>query len=481
MNPFSYFNAFSPRNFYYDIKKLFGFSHRTHFEQEKSSDASNVNEYVIKLHHTEDFVTSTVGAYEMGVSATMSNIQSRTNIATFDKEFEHYINLWSRSPEVTGRYFRGDLEQAQVREFAVLSGGYIEIDHFSTSFEFGYKVEFVNLSAVDQTENDFDKNIYHGIKTNKKFGDIVALKLFTDNKRTTSRWVDFKRCRLVINRWASTEQYNGISPIAPILKGLKYTKEYHDEEMLSAKRRSRNNVLIRSPYFSDMLNKVLKFVKGKSAIDVYEESFNNRRIDGDNINGVRYIDKDEEVVELGRSVDNPYQDIYRNRTRAMSAAVRLSPMLTIGEMPSSYNAMLYFHQKDENVFNSIHQKLEWLSWRPTIEKLLQGLVLVGKLKLNDFWENQEKYQKLEFMRKGIGHIDPIKQQKALSEGLNNGTLNPIEVQAKRGVDYEAHIQAEVDYELKRKEIYENAGLEYVQRGFESLLTPEDLKDEEEQK
>ena len=478
MSLLSYLTGGSKNNFYYDIKKILTFSHRTHYESDKSKDSSNVNTYVAKLHHTEDFIAATVGAYEMGVSATMANIQSRTGLTEFDRDFEGFIADWSQSPETSGRFFRGDLEQAEVREFAVLSGGYLEVDHFSKSFEFGYKVEFVNLNAVDQTENDFSKNIYYGIKTSKRFGKITAIKVFTDNSRTKSVWIPYARCRLVINRWASTEQYNGIAPVAPILKGLKYTKEYHDEEMNSAKRRSRNNVLIKSPYFSEMLNKALKVLKGKSAIDAYEEAFNSRRVDGDNVNGVRYIDENEEPIELGRGVDNPYQDIMRNKTRAMSAAVRLSPMLTVGEMPSSYNAMLYFHQKDENVFGSVHQKLVWLSWRPRTEKLLQGLVLVGKLKLPDFWENPKKYQKLELMRRGIGHIDPVKQQKALSEGLTNGTLNPIEVQAKRGVDYEAHIQATVDYEIKKKELFENAGLQYVQSGFESLLTPEDLINED---
>ena len=452
MKIFEYFRGVTPQNFFYDIKNILSFSHKEHYENGKSEESSDVNAYVKKLHHTEDFISSTVGAYEMGVSATMANVQSRTLNTEFNRKFEQYIKQWSNNPEITGRYFRGDLEQAEVREFAVLSGGYLEIDHFSKAFEFGYKVEFLNLEAIDQTQNDFENNIYHGIKTSKKFGEIVALRVFTDNKRTKSVWVDYKRCRLVINRWASTEQYNGISPVAPILKGLKYTNEYHDEEMKSAKRRSSNNVLIKSSYFADMLNSVRKLVKGDSYIDVYEKSFSNRRVDGDDLTGVRYIDKDEDVVELGKAIDNPYSQLMTNKTRAMSAAIRLSPMSTIGEMPSSYNATLYFGQKEERVFSSVFEKLVWLSWRPRIEKLLEGLILVGKLDVPDFWENQEEYKSLEFMRKGLGHIDVTKQQKAITEGLNNGTLRPIEVQAQRGVDYEEHLRATIEYKIKKKQI-----------------------------
>lgn len=481
-NVLSYFNPWrAGSNFFHDLKNAF--SVNDHYEQDKSSESKSVNAYVQKLMHSSDFIAATVFAYEDGVCPKQANVQSRTLDDEFNKTFEYYIKKWSKSGmcDITERYYRGDAERAMTREYAALSGGYIKAHHFSKAYQYGYKFELIPLSAVDESYSDFDKGEFHGIRVSKKDRAITAIRIFTDHTRQKSEWRDYKDLTLVVKRWASMEQYNGVAPVAPALKGLKYTKEYEDEEMRGARKRASNNVFVRTPFLADMWQKAKSILNGKeNNATKLKEVFDSQKLQND-VYGVQYISKDEEVTELGKGIDNPYADIYRNKTRALSAAVRLSPMLTIGEMPSSYNAMLYFSQKDERVFASTFEQLVANDWEDTLYRLLDGLVMKGLMSPKNYWSNKEQYQALEFMRQGLGHIDPIKEQKATSEGLANGSLNPMEVQSKRGVDYEAHIQASIDYELKRKELYEKAGLKYVQTGFESTLTPEDLLNEDDEK
>ncbi len=477
----SYLNPFtSGSNFYTDIASAYRYIN-PNFEDDAGRDAKNVNDETKLLSWNNPFVAAASRSYRKGVSATSFNIQSRTDDKKFNAEFEKEIKIWSKryNCELTGRFYRGSLEKTMVDEYAVKSGGFILRHHYSKKWKQGYKVELIPLSLVDTAKIDLQNNVLNGIKVNK-FGEIISIFIFTDKNKNTSNEIPYKDLTMVINMWADATQYSGVSPAAPLLESLEYIDSYKASEMEGAKQRADNPIMIQTPYFSDLMKAEAKESKSVLSFDSLHKLFALRRLDNKKeVKGFTYIAENENVLETGKSVDTIYPDMYANETRGASSSIGLTASSTVGEMSSSYNEALRGIQSEEREFKGVFEEIIELGWREVIEvRLLDGLILSGRIKRDDYWDNQDKYRNTVYMRKEIDHIDPVKTAKAITENINNKSTTYVDVLASKGVDYEDHIQREINYELKRKEMYEENKLVYIQTGLESTISDDDLKNED---
>ena len=483
----NYFNPFSKaNNFYSDMARTitaFG-SINPRFEHGAAREAGMVNNETKGLSWNNPFVAAASRSYRKGVSATAFNIQSRTNNKEFNQAFEKEIRLWSRryNCELTGRYYLGSAERTMVDEYAVKSGGFIVRHHYNKKWKQGYKFEIIPLALIDTNETHIEKNIINGLKFNK-FGEITSIFIYTDVLKSTSTEIPYKDLTLVVNMWADITQYTGVSPAAPLLEALEYIDSYKASEMEGAKQKADNPLLIKTPYFTDLMKAEAKESKSVLSFDSISELFSARRLDKKNeVKGFTYIADNEDAIEVGGGGDTIYNDMYANETRGASASIGLTASSTVGEMSSSYNEALRGVQSEEKEFKGVFDDIIELCLREMIEvKLLNGLILSGRIKADGYWGDEYQYREIVFMRKEVDHIDPSKTSKATTENLNNGSTTLIDVLASKGTDYEDHIQKEIDYELKRKEMFKSNGLEYVQTGVkptENKDIEEDIEEEE---
>jgi capsid protein len=451
------------------------------FEEREAKEAKIANQETRNLLHNNPFVSATARAYKRGVSSTEWNIQSRTAQSDFNKTFESLIREWSKrgNCELTGRFYRGSAEKALVAEYAVLSGGFIIKHHFSNYFKFGYKFEIIPLSYINTSKIDSLNNIFNGIKIDKS-GQIKSIFLFNRLNKDITEEVNYKDLTLVVDIWADPSQYTGATQLAPILESLEYIDSYKSSEMDGAKQRADTPILIKTPFFNTLIKAEEISASKKLNVQQIKELFDLRRKDQKEVTkGFSYISDDEDVVETGKSVDSIYSDMYKNETRGASAGVGLSSTSSVGDMPSSYNATLKFAQDEEREFKSVFQDIIELCWREVIEvRLLNGLVLKGLINPDNYWESPEQYRNIEFMRKEIDHIDPVKTQKAITESLNNGSSNLVKILASKGVDYKDHISQEVQYEIEKQNQYEKAGLKCYKNEIKCTIGDDFIAQEE---
>lgn len=465
-----YFNIFSSsKNFYTDLRSLINFNvSNSHVEESKGSQSDDVYAIFHTLNANNDTISAIRRVYERHVIRTKLNIQSITDDDAFNAQFEKNLRQWSKKGncELTGRFYRGSAERFLVGETEVLSGGFILRHHFDKRFLMGYKFEIIPLSAIDRTKNNFISGLFHGIQTDK-FGEIKEIHIYTNNQRTESKPIPYKELTLHVKIWLDATQYSGISPLSPMLASLDLLQEYTAEEMKGAKNRAKNNLIIKTHFYEEMKRIAQKNANGNITSQQLAEIYRKFKLDDDgDISGAKYIPSEDEVVELGKSTQSVYGALDQTTKRAMSVGAGLTPMSTFGEMPSSYNATLYFAQQEEGTFEIALEDFVEGGWREVIEvKLILGMILVDKIKVpSSYWIDPTPYREMRFMRASSAHIDPTKVQQARTDGLNNNTMNPIDLLASDGVDYEEHIAKEVKYELARKKAFEDAKLTYVQKG-----------------
>ena len=331
----TWFNPFgTSNNFYTDLKSLVSFNTTSsHTEESKANDFATVNGIVSALSTNNDTISAIKRTIEKHVIRTKLNIQSNTKDFKFNEEFEDNLRIWSKKGncELTGRFYRGSAERALVAETEVLSGGFIIRHHYDKRFIMGYKFEIIPLHAIDRTQNNFAEGLFNGIQTNKN-GEMTHIHIYTDINKTDSKPIKYKELTLCVKIWIDVSQYSGISPVAPILASLDLLQEYTMEEMKGAKRRATNNFIIRTHFYSEMKRVAEKNRQLTSAdiANLYEKF----KLEED-VSGAKYIPIEDEVTELGKSTQSVYDPLSQHTKRSLSAGVGLSPMVTVGEMPSS--------------------------------------------------------------------------------------------------------------------------------------------------
>jgi len=439
------------------VTSLFGGSHHEAINQKSET----VNSKVRKLNAENDTVASIRKVYEKQVIGTKLNIQSQTKNDEFNDSFELIIREWSKKGncEITGRFYRGLMERKLISEQEVLAGGFIIRHHYSKRFKYGYKVELIPISAIDRTKSNFYTGLFSGIQTNN-FGEITEIHIYKDQNQLESVAVPYKNLTLHIAPVYDLTQYSGTSPIAPILATLDVLSEYTLEEVKGAKNRAINNLIIKTHFYAEIKRMAQESSGSPLTPTQLQALYEQMKIDSNgDVLGAKYIPKEDEVVELGKNTDTVFEALDKTGKRGLSSAVGLSPMSVTGDMPSSYNASLYMAKVEEKSFEVALEDFLELSWREVFEeRLLTALVLGDHIDAPGYFLNPEKYRNLSFMRPSSDHIDPSKTQKARTEGLENKTMNTIDVLASDGKDYKAQIAKEVAYEVERAKQFNDAGV-----------------------
>lgn len=462
------------------------------YEETKATNNQDTNYKVSNLTDKNTFYGASSLSYRRGVVGLGFNIRSKTADKEFNKKFNYIIKNWSRKTskkgnrsncELTGRYFFQEAQRQMVDEYAVKRGGFIVAHHYNKAFKYGYKFELISLDKIDTTKHNEQTNEYNGIKHNTQ-GEIVGIWIYKSDG--TSRFIDYDKLTLVVNKYADIHQYSAISPLNRVIEALEYIDNYKAKEMEGAGKRAETPLIIKTPRYNEIFKAFLAENKDKvkNLYQAIKDFFDLRRLDKkNNVNKFEYIAGDEELIETGKGVFTIYNDMFTNETKASSAAIGLSAYSTSGIMPSSYNQALRAAQDEEANFAIYAQEIVESCLREIIEHhLLTACILYGHLKIDA--EKLEEYQEIEFIRTEKGHIDPIKTAKAYTEDLTvNKTKSYQQALSEKGKDPSEHLSEIEEWEdevleMKKrlKEKYEKAGIKYEDNTPLSVITDDDIKD-----
>ena len=481
------------------------------YEHNIGYKSEQVNDYIKGLSRNNSFFSATSIGFRKGIIGLGLNIQSNTGTKVggeeFDPIFERLIRKWGRKTggvlkgrsncEISGRYFFAEAQRAMADEYASKSGGFIVVHHKSLDYKFGYKFEFIPISRIDTGKNNSTDKIINGIQIDAN-GEITNIYIFPNETSYTSTPVSYRKMTLVVNKWVDPMQYSAVSPQASVIEALEYIDAYKTKEMDGAGQRADNPIIIKTPYFNDLMKSTAAdkakienlALKGTIPFEIVQYVHGLKRLDNQKKykGGYTYISDDEDVVELGKAVDSVYADMWGNESKAASAGVGLTASTTVGEMSSSYNEALRGVQSEEQLFSIYAQELYESVFREMIEvHLLQGLVMKKLLDIPDYYDNPDKYRDTSYLRTEKGHIDPVKTAKAITEDvLINKTKTMKAALAEKGIDEDTHFserksydERDLLYHIDMKKKYEDAGLTYPGTlVHESQITDKDLKEED---
>ena len=449
------------------------YNHVPNYEQDLGTESDIQNDYAKGMGRNNPFYMAVKRNYRKGVVGLGFNIQSKTNIkykikgkkkkVKFDKEFEKVIKRWSKrgSCEITGRYFFEEAQRTLADEYANV-GGFVIRHHKSKSFEFGYKFEIIPLSQIDTSKHDLNDRTFNGFKTNTK-GEITHIYIYTDVTHNQSTLIPYNQLTISINKLFDPMQYSGVSPLVAVFEAIEYIDNYKGTQMEGANKKNRTPIVIHTPMFKAMMEqsakeyaeavskKTGKIVSSNPNYEQLNAMFQMLRLDGKTINDdFVYVDKDEDVTEIGKATENIYDFMYKNESRGASAGVGLSATSTVGEMASSYNATLKAGADEADVYAIVAQEIVESCLRNMLEvHLLNEVAAKGIISPPNYWENPNEYRNLLFLREQRRHIDPVKTAKALTENINiNGTMTMQKALGEMGIDYETHLKEKSEWDKK---------------------------------
>jgi len=454
----------------------------SHPEEYKARDAIKANQDAQALKTNNDLISSYSEALQSGVVGTGFTLQYKSDDEKLNKQVEFFLEYWSEygNCEITGRFFRQDLERFMVSEAGII-GGFIIRHHWDKRFPTLYNTEILSTNTIDRTKNDFAKGLYFGVQTNR-LGKISGIYIYENSQRISSKLVSMKKLILFIDIWTDPHQYTNVTPLAPILNTLDKLATYTDAEVRGAKKRADKSVIIATEAYSIMLkaqeqymnNQDLTETEQSAAQEEYMELLAGFSASGLHDGAIPIMPGDNtQVWDLKTSGDTIYAEININSKQILSRALGLSPSTVAGIPEASYNVALKNAQSDERKYAIVGQKIIEKVLKEMYRNAIEAGYLLGFYDIKDYYKNRIKYNMyLKITRKQIGHIDPLKQNLGDAASVEGGFASNIEIIANRGKDADEVIADNVKYEIAKKKAYEEAGLVYIQTGTESIALAE---------
>ena len=131
-----------------------------------------------------------------------------------------------------------------------------------------YRFEIIGLDSINTKKDDFKAGLFGGIQVDN-FNQILGIWIFKDRDRMDSVYVKYSELSLYVVPFVDITQYQGVTEIAPVLNTLQMLREYSNEELIRAKRDSKNSIIVKSQNFATvMAEKIKKAIASGSTSDM---------------------------------------------------------------------------------------------------------------------------------------------------------------------------------------------------------------------
>ena len=281
--------------------------------------------------------------------------------------------------------------------------------------------------------------ILHGVEVNKYFKpQAYWFQEMTPDGFITldARRVPAKNVMHLFKKRRPT-QTRGISELHRIMTRLKETGRYLDAELLCREIAACFAAYVETSMPAEQVNTLRKENKEKPTKDLVPGT-------------VTYLSPGEKISTAqppasGASV----RDYTEVELRLAGAGVGVSYEEASRDMSkSTYSSARMAHLADRRTFIPIQKYMIIHLCRPIWKEFVRACVLKGVVKINDYWQNEEKYLKCNWIAPGWAWIDPLKDVKATREEIDAGLTTVADKCAERGDDWRdifAQLKREQDH------------------------------------
>ena len=409
-------------------------------------------------------IASVNQADRSGIIGQGVNIQCRNKKhPETNRPIEEFIRKWSKKQncELTGRWHANGLYRSMV-EFENKDGGFLVRHHYNTRWPIPYRPELIELGMIDAAKYDEEKRIFNGLKRDR-YGRITHIYIYDSQRRTTSSPVSAKELTYYAPVWITISQYTAVSRLSAALPTIDKLDRYSDAELQAALERAKAGKYWKTVLYDDIM-KVVRNLK-----DQYERKTELTtlmaaiRKQGVSPQGLSPIPREDEIVTGDRPSDTIYGDLTTNSKQNIASAAGMSSQIVYQD-PSKSN---YSAIKAMMAFASIYWSTRFddlceMVLSDIMYRVIRAGVEIGEVDAPGFHEKPDDFLNLDYMRVSEIDIEPKKTADADKQRLENGTISKRELVRRRGRDYEAVIEEQIDDEILREQIrarkYAEAGI-----------------------
>lgn len=421
-------------------------------------------------------IASIINADKAGIIGSSVNIQSRlVGQRELNEQIERHIKRWSkkRNCEVTGRWHFNSLLRSLV-EFTDKDGGFLLRHHNNTSWEIPYRVELIEVGMIDIDKDDEVNGILNGLQKDS-YGRVTHIWVYKDQHRRESHPISTQDIEYFSPVWITISQYTAVTKLASVLPTIDKLDQYSDAELQAAIARAKAGLYWKTSLYDDIMT-IVRNTKDettrKTQLKTLMKLIGDQGVKPD---GLTPIPLGDDVVKTDMPSGSIYPNLVKTNRQGISAAAGQSAQITYQDASdsnySSIKAMMAFASIEwATRFDDLKNEVIDI----VIEKVVAAGVMTNKIQIPDFFQDPEKYLKLEYVRVSEIDIEPLKTANADKIKLENGTTSKREIASRRGRNYEDVLNEQLEDELLEQTLRKEKGLDLTP----SVVEPEDKEEDE---
>lgn len=372
--------------------------------------------------------------------------QSVTGDKKVDDEIESLWKDWTEkeSFDITGRYHFHDFQRILLGQ-RMTDGEILVQNVINKNKFFPLSLQAIEVDNLDKTysplnANNLDSNFVDGVELDR-YGKPISYKFNTVYGKQFS-----VKAKNIINFYKPENrfsQYRGITEYKRTIMDLKNFAGFNDATIQSARVRAN-------------IGYVVENEGGISRTSTTQDDYELEQLNGV---FVEYLRKGEKLHVIDpQSSGTGYSDFVNTTIRMIASARNVSYELAFKDFTktnfSSARASLIQDHKNFS-YNQEHMANYFLN--PTFTLFVRTMMMAGNIRTinhNDFWKNQSKYIRPNWVVPERMFIDPLKEIKAIAEEVRLGVTTLSEVAKSKGKDFEEL----VTQRIKENTLLEKAGL-----------------------
>lgn len=409
-----------------------------------------------------------------GVIGSGINLQSVTGKSEIDTAMESLIEWHGEvgNIDITKKWHMSEFWR-QAEQALFFQNGLIVRHHYDVAnpdWVIPYKMELVGIDMIDNAKNDTPENVRNGIRKDK-YGAVTGLYIYDTEKRTSTLY-DMENMDYIVIGWVSLSQYTAISRLVTILPTIDSKLIYTDAEVKSATDRAKNGVFWHTELYGVIMKALDEAFEeegtdARGRVKEAKDLMNSLAKKGTGIDGVMPTPKEDKMTVQKNETSTVYDTITDQSQKAMASASGGSQVSTYGDISKgNYSSIQADHSSMEEKWKIAFNNFEHYIVRPYLKRLFKVGVQTRfiPLSIKEWMEDERSFYKWDVLRTSKRSISPKDAAKARETNLKNGSTTHKKEYGERGLVYKdemlAQTKVDIELELEKQKMYEDAGLPY---------------------
>lgn len=400
------------------------------------------------LERNNDIAKSIINPFERNVVGMDINLQAKTDNDGLNEQLEEVWNEWCEQEncDVMGQLAFSEILRMNLRRTIV--DGDIAIVKLYNPF----RIQLIEADMFDTTlfENSENGNrIYSGIEVDGMLRPVA----YWFRQSTLDYYLyNVQSMRIPANQVIHlftknrVTQVRGISLLASSIESIQDIGDYLEAERVKARI---------SACFAMFIQTTAQGMPGR--LGSMQQDNKGHRRDYLEPGMMEYLMPGESMnVASPSGINTNTQDFVQTNYRISSAGQGLSYESTSRDVSQvSYSSARHSALEDRRTYQPIQKWLINHFCRPIYKEVIIAAVMSGRLKIPDFFTNQNKYLKHKWLPPGWDWVDPLKDVQASKMEYAMGLATLEELCAEQGKDYKTVIAQQV----KERKLLKESGID----------------------